>query len=65
MSEHTVAKMYFDGIQKYCARHSCNKKCIFYDRFKETCLINCPFGGEQIKMPKIDDNLRRIEESKE
>lgn len=62
--EHQIARMHFDGIQKYCARQtSCdNGKCIFYDRLNGKCLINYPFGGEQMKMPKIDNNLKRVQE---
>ena len=63
MSEHEVVRMYFDGIQKYCAKHSpCSRgKCVFYDTLSEKCLINYPFGGEQMKMPKIDYNLKRMQ----
>ena len=61
--EHKVARIYFDCIQKYCAKAlPCNSnKCVFYDKLEDKCLINYPFGGEQMKMPKIDNNLKRMQ----
>ena len=56
-----LAQMYFNNIQKYCANHNCDKQCVFYDILANKCLINYPFGDEQMKLPKINDNLKRIQ----
>lgn len=53
--------MYFNKIQKYCVKHKCDDHCVFYDILTNKCLINYPFGGEQMKIPKINDNLKRIQ----